>query len=701
MRRRATTLIAAAVLTGAALTAGAAAAEPDGRHPYTPGAPGAGDPYFPLYGNGGYDVRHYRLQVTYDPATDTLTGTATITARATQNLSSFNLDLVGLTVRSITVDSRAATWSRSGGELTVTPARGLPSRRTFTTVVRYDGVPEAEFRHTDDGAIVLGQPEVAARWFPADDHPIDKASYSIHVTVPQGVTALSNGVLERTRTRDGWTTFEWEAREPMASYLSMLAIGEFDVDAYRRDGVRYWDAVDPDLFVPVATPRTGSHLLVSGAADASYKRLARTITVPADGARLSFWTTRATETRWDFVVVEARTAGQDDWTTLPDANGHTSRSTGLSCPSWHALHPFLTRYQTDDGADGCTPTGTTGEWHAATGSSDGYEQWDVDLSAYAGSDVEVSISYVSDEVVQGGGVFVDDVEVSTGEGSTSFEPDGDPLDGWTVPGAPAGSAPNANDWLPGTQADVPQPVGPNVQASLARQDEVLDFLEARAGRYPFSAAGGVVDDTEALGFALETQTRPVYAKDFFTDRVAGDSVVVHELAHQWFGDSVAIEAWQHIWLNEGFASYAEWMWSEAEGHDTAQEIFDFYYARPADHPFWARKPGDPQPGGIFSGAVYDRGAMTLHVLRRTVGDEVFFRILRRWAADQRGGNANTAEFVALAERVSHRQLDTLFQDWLFTAAKPPLPAGSAASADGGPRTPLVVKLSASRHDHRH
>jgi aminopeptidase N len=103
--------------------------------------------------------------------------------------------------------------------------------------------------------------------------------------------------------------------------------------------------------------------------------------------------------------------------------------------------------------------------------------------------------------------------------------------------------------------------------------KVIDFLEERFSRYPFSTGGGIVDDDNLL-FALETQTRPVYSKYFFTSPPNGDPVVVHELAHQWFGDGVALAEWKHIWLNEGLATYAEWMWSEEEGLGTAQEQFE-------------------------------------------------------------------------------------------------------------------------------
>jgi hypothetical protein len=679
MSRRLVGLVVVALICWGAMAGSAVAADRGTIRQFGPGAPGIGDPYFPLDGNGGYDVRHYDLDVRYEPSTDVLSGVATIRARATQNLSSFNLDLVGLNVRYIAVDRRRASWSRDGGELTIIPRRKLFRGERFRVFVVYDGVPEpigdsvigvSGFLHTDDGTVVAGQPDVAATWYPVNDHPADKASYRFRIDVPQGLEAVANGELRGSRTSRGRTTWIWDADEPMASYLTTATIGEFDLNAYRQAGIRYWDAIDPDLFTP-PEPRTGQQFAISQKGEPAFKRLARTISVPADGAQLSFWVIRDTEANWDHLFVEAHPVGSDDWTTLPDLNGHTSDSTGLVCPYWLGLHPFLGHYQTDNGDGTCSPTGTTGEWWAASGSSGGYEQWAVDLSDYAGSEVEVSISYASDDLIQMPGVFVDDVVVSNGPGSTSFEADGDTFDGWTVPGAPEGSAPNPNDWIVGTADDAPPPTGEIVAGSFARQPEIIAFLSESFGPYPFSAAGGIVDDTDELSFALENQTRPVYAKTFFSSAESGDSVVVHELAHQWFGDSLALERWQHIWLNEGFATYAEWLWSEREGLGTAQEIFDSLAAIPADDPFWALTIGDPGPEQLLDGPVYDRGAMTLHALRVLVGDEIFFSILRRWAQSRAGDNVTTPEFIRLAERISGQDLGAFFQTWLFTPAKPP------------------------------
>jgi hypothetical protein len=667
---------------------------------YTPGAAGAGDPYFPLDGNGGYDTEHYLLDLQYDPATDVIGGSATIRASATQNLSRFNLDLEGLTVHSVEVNDRAAAWVRDGGELMITPSKSIRDHQNFTTKIVYSGVPEqivdafgvSGFIHTDDGAMIIGEPHVADTWYPVNDHPSDKAAYTFRMKVPAGLQVVANGVLQNEQTSGGWTTWTWLARDPMASYLATASVGHFDLRKYQHrgtffDGISFLDAVDPDLYGPTGTPRTGSQFAISQVGEPAYKRLTRTIAVPAGGATVSFWIKRDTEAGWDHVFVEAHTVGGDDWTTLRDLNGHTSSDTGASCPSWLGIHPFLEHYQSDNGDGTCSPTGSSGQWWAVSGASDGYEQWKVDLGAYATKSAEVSITYASDDFVQYSGAFVDDIVVSTGVGSTSFEADGDTWDGWTVPGPPSDSPPNPNDWIAGTTADTPPPVGATIDAAFARQGEIIDFEESMFGRYPFSTAGGIVDDTPAINFALENQTRPIYAKGFFTDPQQADSVIVHELAHQWYGDSVTVARWQHIWLNEGFATYAEWLWSEHEGLGSTQEIFDFFYnVIPPDDDFWSLVIGDPGPDHLFDFAVYARGAMTLHQLRLAVGDEDFFKILNRWAQSRRGDIVTTDEFVQLAERISGEDLDDLFQTWLFTPGRPELTTATATAAVRGSAT---------------
>jgi aminopeptidase N len=437
---------------------------------FRPGAAGAGDPYFPRYGNGGYDARHYTLRVKYDPATDRLSATAEMTATASADLSRFNLDLEGMTVREVLVDDRDARFAREGAELAVTPPGGLRRGAAFTVEITYDGRPQAQsqpglgetgFLHTADGAFAMGEPESAATWYPVNDHPLDKATYTIALTVPRRVAAISNGVRTTSTEAAGWTTTTWEVRQPMASYLATLAIG-------------------------------------------SYRVVNRT----------------------------------------------------------HRGKPMVT--------------------------------------AVASS-------------------------------------------------LPRGAADQA----------------------IARTGEVADFLEQRFGPYPFDAYGGIVIDDPRIGFALETQTRPIYGSDFFASGgPAGTIVVAHEVAHQWFGNSVSVRQWKDIWLNEGFATYAQWLWAEHEGGPRVQQQFDSDYETLRS---WTVPPGDPGRDELFSAAVYRRGAMTVHALRRAVGDDDFFRILRAWLAEKRDANGTTEEFVALAERVSGEKVGPLLTDWLYGKDRPPKP----------------------------
>ncbi len=478
----------ACLLIGAA---GAEAKKKDARGclPGQPaGAPGIGDEYYPTYGNGGYDVRRYELRVAYDPATDVLNGKATIPATATQSVCSFNLDLVGLEVTKVTVDDRKAAWSREGQELTVTPKTPLERGKRFEVFVRYSGVPvefvipgtpiRAGFMDVADGVTVAGQPEVAASWYPVNDHPLDKAAYRFEVTVPSGYEVAANGFLRDTDTGGGRTTWEWVANQPMASYLSTIDVGFWDVTETTTDaGLPVYDAVDSAL---------------------------------------------------------------------------------------------------------------TGELRAA------------------------------------------------------------------------------------------------IDSSLGRQGEVLDLLDDSFGPYPFNTVGAIVESQDDLRFALETQTRPVYSKLFWLDREGnvenGDGVVVHELAHQWFGDDVALARWQDIWLNEGFASYAEWLWAEHEGQGTPAQIFRATYeAIPEDDPFWDLPIGDPGVEMLFNDPVYVRGAMTVQALREEVGDAAFFEILREWTSSKGGGNGTTPQFIALAEEVSGMQLDDFFDTWLFTGERPALEEPAAAT----------------------
>jgi aminopeptidase N len=195
-------LFTALLCFGVAFSSGSAAAKHSKDDAFELGAPGVADEYFPLDGNGGYDVKHYDLDLASHPATDTLTGVARIEARATQNLSSLNLDFDDLTVRSVRVNGDRARWTHADGELTIRPSRGLRDHKRFAVRIAYDGVPQtladlSGFFHTDDGALEVGQPHGAATRYPSNDHPSDKASYTFEIAVPRGLEAISYGEPER------------------------------------------------------------------------------------------------------------------------------------------------------------------------------------------------------------------------------------------------------------------------------------------------------------------------------------------------------------------------------------------------------------------------------------------------------------------------------------------------------------------------
>ena len=231
------------ILTAAFLAVAAPAA---GAQSYVPGAAGIGDPYFPLEGNGGYDVGHYDLSFSYDPATDRLDALNKITATATQNLSRFDLDFQQLTVKGVEVNDREATFTRDGQELVITPSRGIADGSTFTVNVRYAGVPQTiigspivfgspyGFIHTNDGAFMGDEPNATSTWIPLNDHPSDKATWTFRVTVPAGLEVVANGRLVKQSQSAGKSTWVWDESYPMSNYLATADIGQWIFKNGRR-----------------------------------------------------------------------------------------------------------------------------------------------------------------------------------------------------------------------------------------------------------------------------------------------------------------------------------------------------------------------------------------------------------------------------------------------------------------------------------
>ncbi|MEU5880241.1 M1 family metallopeptidase [Spirillospora sp. NPDC047279] len=444
------------------------------RDRFTPGAPGAGDPYFPDMGNGGYDVAHYDIGLKYDPASKNIQAVTRIEARATQNLSRFNLDFLGpLKISALTVNGKRASYERTGAqELEITPPRGLQKGRPFSVSVAYSGTPQtiedpalgtSGWVPNEDGALMVNQPIGAATVYPVNDTPLDKATYTITLAVPKGLTALSNGDPAGSWTKNGLAVSRWEMRQPMASELSMIAIGKYDV---------------------LTT------------------KLGRMPNITATDQRL-----------------------------------------------------------------GITPALAT------------------------------------------------DFNKQTGD----FQ----------------------------------------------------NYLASIFGKYPFSSTGGIALKAN-VGYALETQGRPIYDLTRRPGTIPRPDLIIHELAHQWLGDSVTPERWADIWMNEGFATYSEWLYFEKYTGKPVQQTFDEVYATPADDDLWVPKTADPGRDNIFHPTVYDRGAMTLHALRKEIGDKAFFTIARSWPTVNRHGNVSTADFIAYAEKVSGKQLDTLFKEWVYTSGKPSL-----------------------------
>ncbi|MEU6991625.1 M1 family metallopeptidase [Streptomyces sp. NPDC046465] len=214
---------------------------------------------------------------------------------------------------------------------------------------------------------------------------------------------------------------------------------------------------------------------------------------------------------------------------------------------------------------------------------------------------------------------------------------------------------------------------------LARIPDILEWQEYNFGPYPFSSAGAIVDREGDAGYALETQTRPVFPGAPDTD------LLVHELAHQWFGDSVTPKTWRDMWLNEGFATYAQWLYEEDHDGDSAQETFDalyegdYYDDADDNEAIWDFPPARPTDAAHISDPpVYDRGAMVIHKIRQAVGDDAFYDIVQGWTKTYRHKNADTADFTEYVEQhaggeEARRKVGRIWGDWLYGDGKPDHP----------------------------
>ncbi|PPH22663.1 M1 family metallopeptidase [Rathayibacter toxicus] len=217
----------------------------------------------------------------------------------------------------------------------------------------------------------------------------------------------------------------------------------------------------------------------------------------------------------------------------------------------------------------------------------------------------------------------------------------------------------------------PLALSARVAHDFAPLPAMLALFERLFGPYPF-AHYSVVVTADELEIPLEAQGMAVFGANHADGRGDSERLIAHELAHQWFGNSVGIARWRHIWLNEGFACYAEWLWSEEAGGPSADALARRHHAllrlEPQDLVI-----GDPGPVAMFDDRVYKRGALTLHALRLRLGDGVFFELVREWTARHASAAVTDEEFRELCTELAGDGVDELLDAWLLDEELPPLP----------------------------
>jgi aminopeptidase N len=274
-RRALIAAVAAAAISSATLTGGSISRAADGTPVPSPGAPGLGDPLFPLDGNGGYTVRHYTLDFDWQAPKTPFAAKATIEAISTQALSRFNLDFAGNTLTSVSVDGSPAEAVREGDELVVTPRSAIAKNAAFTVTVTYTADP-TQIRHRDDaiedygwiptpdGTVLYPQPNGAKMIFPANDHPSLRAPFTFRISTPNDLTAVANGRLQsREKRPDGRVRWTYQSEQPIAPQLVQLGIGKFTADDHTGPGgLPIRDYVPDDLAAPTKAYRdlTSQHL---------------------------------------------------------------------------------------------------------------------------------------------------------------------------------------------------------------------------------------------------------------------------------------------------------------------------------------------------------------------------------------------------------------------------------------------------------